>query len=153
MLESIETLSPIVALIAITLTLVAIVVAKILFASKHEVTQLKLEQHQLSSELNTAFDVIKRLEQSNKSARVAHDSLQLQVQECVALLATNSEQIQTIQAHTQELDERDPQIKLHAKASTLLADGANIDDIMAACDLDRAEVELLKNLHTSSQDV
>lgn len=77
MLESIETLSPIVALIAITLTLVAIVVAKILFASKHEVTQLKLEQHQLSSELNTAFDVIKRLEQSNKSARVAHDSLQL----------------------------------------------------------------------------
>lgn len=150
MLESIETLSPIVALIAITLTLVAIVVAKILFASKHEVIQLKLEQHQLSSELNTAFDVIKRLEQSNKSVRVAHDSLQLQVQECVALLANNSEQIQTIQAHTQELDERDPQIKLYAKASTLLADGANIDDIMAACDLDRAEVELLKNLHTSS---
>ncbi|MDG1122262.1 MAG: DUF2802 domain-containing protein [Glaciecola sp.] len=79
--------------------------------------------------------------------------MQLQVQECVAILATNSEQIQTIQAHTQELDERDPQIKLYAKASTLLADGANIDDIMAACDLDRAEVELLKNLHTSSQDV
>ena len=94
--------------------------------------------------------MIKKLEQSTKSTRVAHDALQLQLQECVDMLVINSEQIQSIQAHTQEIDQRDPQIKLYAKASTLLAEGANIDDIMAACDLDRAEVELLKNLHTNN---
>jgi uncharacterized protein HemX len=150
MLELIESVSPVVAMMAITLTVVAIVVAKIFFASKHEVKQVRLEQQQITSELNTAFDVIKKLEQSTKSTRVAHDALQLQLQECVDMLAINSEQIQSIQAHTQEIDQRDPQIKLYAKASTLLAEGANIDDIMAACDLDRAEVELLKNLHTNN---
>ena len=150
MLELIESVSPVVAMMAITLTVVAIVVAKIFFATKHEVKQVRLEQQQITSELNTAFDVIKKLEQSTKSARVAHDALQLQLQECVDMLASNSEQIQSIQAHTQEIDQRDPQIKLYAKASPLLAEGANIDDIMAACDLDRAEVELLKNLHTNN---
>lgn len=150
MLESLESVSPVVAMIAITLTVVAIVVAKIFFASKDEVKQVRLEQQQITSELNTAFDVIKKLEQSTKSTRVAHDALQLQLQECVDMLAVNSEKIQSIQAHTQEIDQRDPQIKLYAKASTLLAEGANIDDIMAACDLDRAEVELLKNLHTNN---
>ena len=150
MLELIESVSSVVAMIAITLTVVAIVVAKIFFASKHEVKQVQLEQQQITSELNTAFDVIKKLEQSTKSTRVAHDALQLQLQECVDMLVINSEQIQSIQAHTQEIDQRDPQIKLYAKASTLLAEGANIDDIMAACDLDRAEVELLKNLHTNN---
>lgn len=150
MLESIESVSPVVAMIAITLTVVAIVVAKIFFASKDEVKQVRLEQQQITSELNTAFDVIKKLEQSTKSTRVAHDALQLRLQECVDMLAVNSEKIQSIQAHTQEIDQRDPQIKLYAKASTLLAEGANIDDIMAACDLDRAEVELLKNLHTNN---
>ncbi|MDC1347344.1 MAG: DUF2802 domain-containing protein [Glaciecola sp.] len=150
MLELIESVSLVVAMIAITLTVVAIVVAKIFFASKHEVKQVRLEQQQITSELNTAFDVIKKLEQSTKSTRVAHDALQLQLQECVDMLTVNSEQIQSIQAHTQEIDQRDPQIKLYAKASTLLAEGANIDDIMAACDLDRAEVELLKNLHTNN---
>lgn len=150
MLELIESVSLVVAMIAITLTVVAIVVAKIFFASKHEVKQVRLEQQQITSELNTAFDVIKKLEQSTKSTRVAHDALQLQLQECVDMLAVNSEKIQSIQAHTQEIDQRDPQIKLYAKASTLLAEGANIDDIMAACDLDRAEVELLKNLHTNN---
>lgn len=150
MLELIESVSLVVAMIAITLTVVAIVVAKIFFASKHEVKQVRLEQQQITSELNTAFDVIKKLEQSSKSTRVAHDALQLQLQECVDMLTVNSEQIQSIQAHTQEIDQRDPQIKLYAKASTLLAEGANIDDIMAACDLDRAEVELLKNLHTNN---
>jgi uncharacterized protein HemX len=148
MLELIESLSPIVAMIAITLTVVAVVVAKMLFASKHQVTQLQLEQQQITSELNTAFDVIKSLEQAVKSLRIAHDAQQLQ--EHVELLAANNEQIQSIQAHAQEMDERDPQIKLYAKASTLLADGANINDIMAACDLDRAEVELLKNLHANN---
>mgnify|MGYP000002074616 FL=1 len=150
MLESLESVSPVVTMIAITLTVVAIVVAKIFFASKDEVKQVRLEQQQITSELNTAFDVIKKLEQSTKSTRVAHDALQLQLQECVDMLAVNSEKIQSIQAHTQEIDQRDPQIKLYAKASTLLAEGANIDDIMAACDLDRAEVELLKNLHTNN---
>jgi uncharacterized protein HemX len=150
MLELIESLSPIVAMIAITLTVVAVVVAKMLFASKHQVTQLQLEQQQITSELNTAFDVIKSLEQAVKSLRIAHDAQQLQLQEHVELLAANNEQIQSIQAHAQEMDERDPQIKLYAKASTLLADGANINDIMAACDLDRAEVELLKNLHANN---
>lgn len=150
MLELIESVSLVVAMIAITLTVVAIVVAKIFFASKDEVKQVRLEQQQITSELNTAFDVIKKLEQSTKSTRVAHDALQLQLQECVDMLTVNSEQIQSIQAHTQEIDQRDPQIKLYAKASTLLAEGANIDDIMAACDLDRAEVELLKNLHTNN---
>ena len=62
MLELIESLSPIVAMIAITLTVVAVVVAKMLFASKHQVTQLQLEQQQITSELNTAFDVIKSLD-------------------------------------------------------------------------------------------
>lgn len=150
MLELIESLSPIVAMIAITLTVVAIIVAVMFFASKRQVTQLHLEQRQLTSELNTAFDVIKKLEQSVKSSRVAHDAQQVQLQECLNLLASNSEQIQSIQAHAQEIDERDPQIKLYSKASILLAEGANIDDIMAACDLDRAEVELLKNLHASN---
>ncbi|MEN8771424.1 MAG: hypothetical protein ABF267_09110 [Glaciecola sp.] len=45
MLELIESVSPVVAMMAITLTVVAIVVAKIFFATKHEVKQVRLSNN------------------------------------------------------------------------------------------------------------
>lgn len=150
MLEAFDAYASYIAIIAVTLVVVAIVLGQLLFATKQSVAQLRLEQQQLSSELNTAFGVIKKLEQSAKSSRVAHDALQLQVQELNDALIDSSAQIESIKVHTEEIEQRDPQVKLYAKASALVADGASIDDIMSACDLDRAEVELLKNIHSGS---
>lgn len=47
----------------------------------------------------------------------------------------------------QELALKDPQGKLYSRATRMVQLGADIDEIMAECDMPRAEAELLISLH------
>ncbi|OYD25934.1 DUF2802 domain-containing protein [Oceanimonas baumannii] len=47
----------------------------------------------------------------------------------------------------QELALKDPQSKLYSRAARMVQLGADIEEIMAECDMPRAEAELLLSLH------
>ncbi|MDT0593833.1 DUF2802 domain-containing protein [Glaciecola petra] len=46
----------------------------------------------------------------------------------------------------EQLEKEDPQIRMYKKATELAAQGLSVEDIMDACQLPRAEVEVLKGL-------
>jgi hypothetical protein len=51
--------------------------------------------------------------------------------------------VDKLMAKIDELSQQDPAAKMYAKAHSLVASGATIDEIMDACDLPQAEVEVL----------
>lgn len=57
---------------------------------------------------------------------------------------TQTEELASI---VRELQLQDPATGLYHRATQLVKQGADIEDIMAACELPRAEVELLMSVH------
>ena len=51
--------------------------------------------------------------------------------------------IDKLMAQIDELSQQDPAAKMYAKAHSLVASGASLNEIMEACDLPQAEVEVL----------
>lgn len=51
--------------------------------------------------------------------------------------------IDKLMAQIDELSQQDPAAKMYAKAHSLVASGASLNEIMDACDLPKAEVEVL----------
>lgn len=56
-------------------------------------------------------------------------------------------QLGQLSEQQQELALKDPQGKLYSRATRMVQLGADIDEIMAECDMPRAEAELLLSLH------
>ena len=65
-----------------------------------------------------------------------------------AIFAVQNEQ-QVLSQKVVALGDQDPQIKLYAKAAQLIAEGADIEEIIDACDLPRAELEILQSMQNS----
>lgn len=149
MLDGMHDWLPIINLSATAFGLVAICIVGLMYAKKQSVVALQLEQQQMAREINTAFTVIKQLEQTLNDHRHELTQQQHQIEKLAISNVVFAEKITKIQVQTQVIEERDPQVKLYAKASMLVADGASIDEVMSACDLGRAEVELLQNIHSS----
>ncbi|MFT5278170.1 MAG: DNA anti-recombination protein RmuC [Glaciecola sp.] len=51
--------------------------------------------------------------------------------------------IDKIEAEVEDMSQQDPAAKMYAKAHSLVESGASIDEIIEACDLPKAEVEIL----------
>ncbi|MFC4699897.1 DUF2802 domain-containing protein [Glaciecola siphonariae] len=56
-------------------------------------------------------------------------------------------QLEKMGATIERLEEQDPALKMYSKASKLVEQGADMDDIIEASGLPRAEVEVLISLH------
>ncbi len=56
-------------------------------------------------------------------------------------------QLQQTQYKQEQLEDQEPELRLYSKATRMAAQGANADDIVEACELPRAEAELLVSLH------
>ena len=52
-----------------------------------------------------------------------------------------------ITRHLQELDEKQTSLRLYQRAADLVKQGASIDEIIEACDIPRAEAEMLVMVH------
>lgn len=61
------------------------------------------------------------------------------------------DELKKLQDKVQELESADPDARIYTKATKLVSSGASIEEVMAECDLPRAEAELLMNLHTQKQ--
>jgi len=124
----------------------------------------------LSLRLNKALELINSLYKNNEAHQKKLDALErsqkdsyeqinqalaLELESAVSVLTTNIMQshmseiealkfdIDKLMAQIDELSQQDPAAKMYAKAHSLVASGASINEIIDACDLPKAEVEVL----------
>lgn len=58
-----------------------------------------------------------------------------------------SEQCTQMENQLREVKTQDPSMRLYSRAAELVKSGADVNEIMQACDLPRAEAELLISMH------
>lgn len=58
-----------------------------------------------------------------------------------------SEQCTQVENQLREVKNQDPSMRLYSRAAELVKSGADVNEIMQACDLPRAEAELLISMH------
>ena len=56
-----------------------------------------------------------------------------------------------IENHVRELKLQDPSLRLYQRAAELVKQGASIDEIIEACDIPRAEAEMLVMVHKQNK--
>lgn len=103
-------------------------------------------------DLQVAISVIE-----NKLSEIVND-IELQSTENVQVSKQLEHRIKGLQAHSKELaesiellKEQQPQDKLYSRAYKLAALGADIEEIMAECELPKAEVEMLLSVYQQSK--
>ncbi|MBU2977988.1 DUF2802 domain-containing protein [Alteromonas sp. C1M14] len=62
-----------------------------------------------------------------------------------------SEQFNQLENQLREVKTQDPSMRLYTRAAELVKSGADIEEVMQACDLPRAEAELLFSMHGTHQ--
>ena len=103
----------------------------------HQSTLDELEQKQ--AKLNSEHKKSLAAELKNAFSSLESDTQQ----RLTAELDTLKMDVDKLMAQIDELSQQDPAAKMYSKAHSLVASGASIDEIMDACDLPKAEVEVL----------
>ncbi len=81
--------------------------------------------------------------------RLEHEFTELRrgSQALIKLVRDLKEELEQLAQRQQQLEFQDPEAKLYNRAVKLLEQGAGLDEIMEACELPRAEAELLMRIH------
>lgn len=141
-----------IAIAALVLALLALTV--VIITARKQSQLIERQQQRLMMLTETASDVLELkhqlaqqsqsddsqpLEQVQKALTEHSNTLQQQVDQL-------QQEQQALQHKFQQLAEQDPGAKLYQRAAKLVADGATTEDIMQACDLPRAEAELIRTM-------
>ena len=81
--------------------------------------------------------------------RLEHEFTELRrgSQALIKLVRELKAELEQLAQRQQQLEFQDPEAKLYNRAVKLLEQGAGLDEIMEACELPRAEAELLMRIH------
>lgn len=81
--------------------------------------------------------------------RLEHEFTELRrgSQALIKLVRELKEELEQLAQRQQQFEFQDPEAKLYNRAVKLLEQGAGLDEIMEACELPRAEAELLMRIH------
>jgi hypothetical protein len=102
---------------------------------EHQLKSLEQNQQKLNAEHKHEI----ALELKSAFAKLENDSMNKFKSE----IETIKVEVDKLMAQIDELSQQDPAAKMYAKAHSLVASGASIEEIMDACDLPKAEVEVL----------
>ena len=134
---------------ALMLAIVALIVA-VMTSRKH--TELLGRQQQRLLMLTEALGAL----QNTPSEPETEDN-QAQLQPLYEALEQLRAQQQALHQQQQQfastikqLEQQEPEVKLYQRAAKLVEQGASVDDLMQACDLPRAEAELMLAMHQRS---
>ncbi|MBL73832.1 MULTISPECIES: DUF2802 domain-containing protein [Idiomarina] len=134
---------------ALMLAIVALIVA-VMTSRKH--TELLERQQQRLLMLTEALGAL----QNTPSEPETEDN-QAQLQPLYEALEKLRAQQQALHQQQQQfastikqLEQQEPEVKLYQRAAKLVEQGASVDDLMQACDLPRAEAELMLAMHQRS---
>lgn len=102
-----------------------------------QVNDLQLQQSQLSSLLESFHNSIDQnaIENSQVSRQLEHRIKKVQLE------------LGELSQHFDQIKQEQPQDKFYLRANKLAAKGAGVEEIMAECELPRAEVEMLLAIH------
>ena len=114
---------------------------KIIETNKANIAEL---ENKLSVELQEADQVTKNTSQSD----IAKEQDIIQISQSIADLQV---QIDKLSAQYQELVEQEPTAKIYTKAQSLVRAGASVAEVMEACDLPRAEVEVMMGIQEKAR--
>ncbi|MEQ3652412.1 MAG: DUF2802 domain-containing protein [Glaciecola sp.] len=114
---------------------------KIIETNKANIAEL---ENKLSVELQEAGQVTKNTSQSD----IAKEQDIIQISQSIADLQV---QIDKLSAQYQELVEQEPTAKIYTKAQSLVRAGASVAEVMEACDLPRAEVEVMMGIQEKAR--
>lgn len=115
-------------------------------ASKIKRLTAQQEQQKLS-----LLSEVERVESMAKSANNQHAESQARTRVITRHLQTLDENQTEIQSQIRELKLQDPSLRLYQRAAELVKQGASIDEIMDACDIPRAEAEMLMMVHRNQR--
>ncbi|MGB3725116.1 MAG: DUF2802 domain-containing protein [Glaciecola sp.] len=138
---------------ALLLMLSLLLVCVWVFVKYSQATNAKIAQS--VKLINELYQLSKAQEQSIKALQVGKlDSDDKAVNIAIEQVSKNSQalallekELRAVENNTQLLQNDDPSLKMYNRANQLVVSGASIDDIMQACDLPRAEAEVLISLH------
>ncbi|NHI00177.1 MULTISPECIES: DUF2802 domain-containing protein [Oceanimonas] len=97
--------------------------------------------------LDAMSTLMRELSRSRDSYRKQLEELQTANIGMGKKLADLGRQLGGLQEQQQELALKDPQSKLYSRAARMVQLGADVEEIMAECEMPRAEAELLLSLH------
>ena len=134
---------------ALMLAIVALIVA-VMTSRKH--TELLERQQQRLLMLTEALGALQstpsepETEDNQAQLQPLHEALeQLRAQQQAL-----HQQQQQFASTIKQLEQQEPEVKLYQRAAKLVEQGASVDDLMQACDLPRAEAELMLAMHQRS---
>lgn len=101
--------------------------------------------------LHTTFNAeLERIESLAKNANHQQSEAQARSLVITRHLQTLDEKQSDIESQLRELKMQDPSLRLYQRAAELVKQGATIDEIIEACDIPRAEAEMLMMVHRQS---
>jgi len=135
------------------LLLVAVIVLIVVFVRYAKAVNTRLAQsiklindlYQLSQNQEEQIRALDT--NSHASSSQLFSSIEAEVSEIRQQLDTFSHELRQVENQTQQLQHEDPALRMYSKANELVAAGASIDDIIQACELPRAEAEILVGFH------
>ena len=102
--------------------------------------QSRRQQPVAAAKPSDADERVKRLEREFAELRRGSQAL-------IKLVRDLKEELEQLGQRQQQFEFQDPDAKLYNRAVKLLEQGAGLDEIMEACELPRAEAELLMRIH------
>ncbi|WP_100642100.1 DUF2802 domain-containing protein [Alteromonas facilis] len=100
-------------------------------------------EHQLTLQMNHAHQ---QLRQQQQKSQEQISELSQQLDEMATSMAQLQQQLNDALIKLENIESNDPEVKLYQQARKLIASGADIDDIIEACGIPRAEIELLMSM-------
>jgi septal ring factor EnvC (AmiA/AmiB activator) len=116
--------------------------------------QLKQQQRalvKLHSEQQSTLATLNAVETAHKSIKLSLYPLQDNAQVALDKIAELESLIVNVRLEQDELIAQDPQVKLYQKAAKMIREGASLEELMEACDLPRAEAELMFSMQEGVQ--
>ena len=135
-------------------TLIELIVITLLIIVGGVVAWLFRKIERINHELSSLQRMVKqRTDELDAELRnIGHQQNEAQARTLVA-----TRHVQDLQQKQDEFDNQlrelklqDPSLRLYQKAAELVKQGATIDDVMEACDIPRAEAEMLFMVHKTS---
>jgi len=128
------------ALLALVVVLLFIVVG--VLASKVNVLKAALDELQNNTSAELSRVAAQASDANNQQSEAQARSLVI-----TRHLQTLEEKQTDIENQIRELKLQDPSLRLYQRAAELVKQGASIDEIIEACDIPRAEAEMLMMVH------
>lgn len=105
------------------------------------------QMHRMGARLDAVTLLIKEADRQNEQLRQELNELRSGTIGVGRRLLELEKSLKQQQAKIEESAEQDPGARLYTRATKMVALGAGIDELVAECELPRAEAELLLRLH------